>query len=119
MNGNNAMKKIHTLGNTLGNNKKSLNISQNFGDSSLNEFTLAKTGKANNLNLTSLLKSHLLDEDGIEDMHFYFVSFNQHKRSILKKHENASIIRMLTNKAHKRSQSQANAVNVKSNVMTA
>ncbi len=71
------MKKIHTLGNnTLGANKMSLNISQKIGDSSLNELTLAKTGKLNNLNLSSLLKSNLLDEDGIEDLHFYFVSFN-------------------------------------------
>lgn len=81
------MKKIHTLGNSLGANRKSLNISQNFGDSSLNDFTLAKTGKMNNLNLSSLLKSNLLDEDGIEDLHFYFVSFNQHKQGILKQHE--------------------------------
>jgi hypothetical protein len=28
-----------------------------------------------------------LDEDGIEDVHFYFVSFNQHKTQILKMHE--------------------------------
>jgi hypothetical protein len=42
----------------------------------------------NNLNLSSLLKqSHLLDDDGIEDLHFYFVSFNQHKHGILKQHE--------------------------------
>jgi hypothetical protein len=81
------MKKIHTLGNSLGANRKSLNISQGFGDSSLNDFTLAKTGKLNNLNLSSLLKSNLLDEDGIEDLHFYFVSFNQHKQGILKQHE--------------------------------
>lgn len=79
------MKKIHTLGNnTLGAGKKSLNISGKFGDSSINELTLAKTGKLNNLNLSSLLKSNLLDDDGIEDLHFYFVSFNQHKQGILK-----------------------------------
>ena len=47
-------------------------------DSSLNEnnpamtTSLAKTG----INLTSLLRQNLLDEDGIEDLHFYFVSFN-------------------------------------------
>ena len=70
------MKKIHTLGNSLGANRKSLNVSNNFGDSSLNEFTIGKTGKINNLNLSSLLKSNLLDDDGIEDLHFYFVSFN-------------------------------------------
>ena len=79
------MKKIHTLGNSLGNHKKSLNISHQFGDSTLADNTLAKTNKGgygygvggNNLNLSSLLKqSHLLDDDGIEDLHFYFVSFN-------------------------------------------
>lgn len=41
----------------------------------------------NNLNLSSLLKSHLLDDDGIEDLHFYFVSFNHHKKGILQQHE--------------------------------
>ena len=54
-------------------------------DSSLNQnnqemtTSLAKTG----INLTSLLRQNLLDEDGIEDLHFYFVSFNQHKKLIL------------------------------------
>ena len=51
-------------------------------DSSLNEnhpTTLAKTG----INLTSLLRQNLLEEDGIEDLHFYFVSFQQHKKQIL------------------------------------
>jgi hypothetical protein len=69
------MKKVNTIGNSIG-GKMSLNISQNFGDSTTNEISLAKTGKVNHLNLTSLLKSNLLDEDGIEDVHFYFVSFN-------------------------------------------
>lgn len=76
------MKKIHTLGNSLGAHKKSLNISQQFGDT-INDLTLAKTGKMGNLNLSSLLKSHILDDDGIEDLHFYFVSFNHHKKNIL------------------------------------
>ena len=50
--------------------------------------SLANGGKQNHLNLTSLLKSsNILDEDGIEDLHFYFVSFNQHKNSILKMRE--------------------------------
>lgn len=44
-------------------------------DSSLNQHnattSLAKTG----INLTSLLRQNLLEEDGIEDLHFYFVSF--------------------------------------------
>jgi hypothetical protein len=36
------------------------------------------------MNLSNMLKSqNLLEEDGIEDLHFYFVSFNQHKRMIL------------------------------------
>ena len=51
-------------------------------DSSLNEnhpTTLAKTG----INLTSLLRQNLLEEDSIEDLHFYFVSFQQHKKQIL------------------------------------
>ena len=70
----------HTLGNSLGGNQKqSLNMS-NYGgyfsaiqrDSSLNENnTLAKTG----INLSSLIRQNLLEEDGIEDLHFYFVSF--------------------------------------------
>ena len=78
----------HTLGNSLGGNpKQSLNMS-NYGgyfsaiqrDSSLNENnTLAKTG----INLTSLIRQNLLEEDGIEDLHFYFVSFQQHKKQIL------------------------------------
>lgn len=79
----------HTLGNSLGGQqtKQSLNMS-NYGgyfsaiqrDSSLNENnTLAKTG----INLTSLIRQNLLEEDGIEDLHFYFVSFQQHKKQIL------------------------------------
>jgi len=79
----------HTLGNTLGGGaKQSLNMS-NYGgcfsaiqrDSSLNENgnTLAKTG----INLSSLIRQNLLEEDGIEDLHFYFVSFQQHKKQIL------------------------------------
>lgn len=83
----NIVKKVNTIGNSIGGGHKlSLNISQNFADST-NEISLVKTGKINNLNLTSLLKSNLLDEDGIEDVHFYFVSFNQHKTQILKMHE--------------------------------
>lgn len=72
----------HTLGNTLANQtKQSLNMS-NYGGyfsaiqrdtTSLNENgnTLAKTG----INLSSLIRQNLLEEDGIEDLHFYFVSF--------------------------------------------
>jgi hypothetical protein len=39
------------------------------------------------MNMTSLLKSNILEEDGIEDLHFYFVAFNQHKKLLLKKKE--------------------------------
>ena len=48
---------------------------------SLNENnTMAKTG---GINLSSLIRQNLLEEDGIEDLHFYFVSFEQHKKQIL------------------------------------
>ena len=62
------------------------------GDSYIiNNLTLANrtaAGGKHHLNLTSLLKtSNILDEDGIEDLHFYFVSFNQHKNGILKMQE--------------------------------
>ncbi|CDW76106.1 UNKNOWN [Stylonychia lemnae] len=108
------MKKIHTLGNSLGAHKKSLNISQQFGDS-INDLTLAKTGKINNLNLSSLLKSHLLDDDGIEDLHFYFVSFNHHKQGILKQHEVGAIkVQNDKHQKHKKSNSST-AVNIKPN----
>ena len=88
------LKNAKSLGNSLGTaNKKSLNISNNDkmlagiidrDHSTLNEgqqfFTLAKTGLLNNLNLSQLIRSHnFLEEDGIEDLHFYFVSFNNHK----------------------------------------
>ncbi len=54
------------------------------GDSNIIH-NLSSAGGKHHLNLTSLLKSsNILDEDGIEDLHFYFVSFNQHKNSILK-----------------------------------
>ena len=53
----------------------------------------------NNLNLSQLIRSqNFLEEDGIEDLHFYFVSFNNHKTRVLYNQE----IR-----AKKRSESQA------------
>ena len=59
-------------------------IDQN--QSSLNDgnfYTLAKTGVLN-LNLSQLIKSqNLLEDDGLEDLHFYFVSFNNHKQKLL------------------------------------
>lgn len=94
------LKNAKSLGNSLGTaNKKTLNISHhgNAGlaglagiereQSTLNDaqfFTLAKTGLLNNLNLSQLIRSqNILEEDGIEDMHFYFVSFNNHKSKVL------------------------------------
>ena len=51
-------------------------------------FTLAKTGILSNLNLSQLIRSQgILDEDGIEDIHFYFVSFNNHKSKLLELQE--------------------------------
>ena len=45
---------------------------------------MAKTGLLSNLNLSQLIKSqNILEEDGIEDLHFYFVSFNNHKGRVL------------------------------------
>jgi hypothetical protein len=53
----------------------------------------------NNLNLSQLIRSqNFLEEDGIEDLHFYFVSFNNHKTRVLYNQEI---------KAKKRSESQA------------
>ena len=46
--------------------------------------------KTNGLNATgpvqisNLLKSQIMEEEGIEDMHFYLVTFNAHKNGILK-----------------------------------
>ena len=93
------LKNAKSLGNSLGTaNKKTLNLSHqgNAGlglagiereQSTLNDaqfFTLAKTGLLNNLNLSQLIRSqNILEEDGIEDLHFYFVSFNNHKSKVL------------------------------------
>lgn len=95
------IKNAKSLGNSLGTaNKKSLNLSNNDkmlagigmvgidqNQSTLNEgqfFTLAKTGLLNNLNLSQLIQSkNFLEEDGIEDLHFYFVSFIKHKNRVL------------------------------------
>ena len=58
--------------NSLG--KKSLNISHQYNDSSLfemNPSSLNKYKLAQHFNLTSILRQNLLEDDGIEDMHFY------------------------------------------------
>ena len=95
----NVLKNAKSLGNSLGTaNKKSINMSSHVdkmmmgqhaidqNQSSLNDgnfYTLAKTGVLN-LNLSQLIKSqNLLEDDGLEDLHFYFVSFNNHKQKLL------------------------------------
>ena len=57
-------------------------------------FSLSRQNRTNVLNatqgafnLTSILKHNLLEDDGIEDMHFYTVAFNNHKRAVLEKME--------------------------------
>ena len=48
-------------------------------------------GNKTQMNLSNMLRhQNLLEEDGIEDLHFYFVSFNLHKRMILKHQRNKS-----------------------------
>jgi hypothetical protein len=44
------------------------------------------------MNITGLLKSNFLEEDGIEDMHFYFVAFSNHKQGLLVKQEQKAYI---------------------------
>ena len=58
-------------------------------DSSLIDVNKTATLGKKSLNLNKLLQSNLLEEDGIEDLHFYFVSFNQHKKLIMN-HQRAS-----------------------------
>ena len=76
--------KMHLVSAGIDQNNSTLNDGGQF-------FTLAKTGILNNLNLSQLLKSNnnILEEDGIEDLHFYFVSFNIHKTKVLQKYENS------------------------------
>jgi len=115
------LKNAKSLGNSLGTNKKTLNMSQggnmNLGlvgidreHSTLNDgqfFTLAKTGLLNNLNLSQLIRTqNILEEDGIEDLHFYFVSFNNHKTKLLYNQEVK--LKKLREQQKQRSHSQAN-----------
>ena len=75
---------INSIGGGLSIGKKSLNISHQHNDSSLFEMnqSLVRPGgcytKGNNtgiFNLTNILKQNMLEDDGLEDMHFYFVAF--------------------------------------------
>jgi len=112
------LKNAKSLGNSLGTaNKKSINMSNHVdkmmmgmqaidqNQSSLNDgnfYTLAKTGVLN-LNLSQLIKSqNLLDDDGIEDLHFYFVSFNNHKQKLLSIQDQKSKLKTKSKKADKR-----------------
>ena len=55
-------------------------MSQYYNDSSLFEMNGSGYKNATHvLNLTSLLKHNLLEDDGLEDIHFYNVAFNRHK----------------------------------------
>jgi hypothetical protein len=67
---------VNSIGNSLG--KKSLNISHNCNESSLFELnhSLVKQGykgltNYGPFNLKNILKNNLLEDDGIEDLHFY------------------------------------------------
>jgi hypothetical protein len=44
------------------------------------------------MNITGLLKSNFLEEDGIEDMHFYLVAISNHKQGLLVKQEQKAYI---------------------------
>jgi hypothetical protein len=49
-------------------------------------------GNKTQMNLSNMLRhQNLLEEDGIEDLHFYFVQFNLHKRMILGHQRNKSL----------------------------
>jgi len=57
-----------------------------FNDS-INELGFTR-GKNGGIDLTSLLKSpKVLEDDGIEDLHFHQVAFNRHRGGILEKLE--------------------------------
>ena len=49
-------------------------------------------GGTGQLNLTNLLKNHYLEDDGIEDIHFYQVAFNVHRNRVLKKKEHNEMV---------------------------
>lgn len=34
-----------------------------------------------------LIQQNLLEDDGIEDLHFYFVEMNQHKKQLIRAHQ--------------------------------
>jgi hypothetical protein len=46
-----------------------------------------KTAEPRTFNLTRILKKNLLEDDGMEDMHFYIVAFQNHRQNIIEKME--------------------------------
>jgi hypothetical protein len=69
-------------------NQKEQSINMSSGPAGIfyrDTHTLKDTlGNKTQMNLSNMLRhQNLLEEDGIEDLHFYFVQFNLHKRMIL------------------------------------
>lgn len=79
----------HSLG-----NQQSLPMSSGPPTSGVQYFrdthTLKDTLKEKPLLSNMLKNQNLLEDDGIEDLHFYFVEFNQHKRNIVQHHRTKS-----------------------------
>lgn len=98
------------MNNSLG--KKTLNLSNQYNDSSIYEFnnSLGNVGVGGNrhittggvLNLTNLLRQNILEDDGIEDLHFYQVQFNKHKAKVLKGMEEKGMIEQLRKERYER-----------------
>jgi hypothetical protein len=44
-------------------------------------------GKNGNLNLSQLIKSNIVDDDGLEDVHFYKVAICNHQSDMIMKAE--------------------------------
>jgi hypothetical protein len=42
--------------------------------------------------MTNLLRGNILEDDGIEDLHFYQVQFNKHRVKVLKNMEEQGMI---------------------------
>ena len=53
-------------------------------------------------NLTNILKHNLLEDDGVEDMHFYLVAFKSHYMQTLKKIEHKGMIEQIKKEMYER-----------------
>ncbi|CDW85276.1 UNKNOWN [Stylonychia lemnae] len=106
-----------TMGNSVA--KKTLNMTHNINESTLFEMNhtlnLNRNGQyggrhkknilSNNtnasarnnymMNITQLLKDNMLEEEGVEDVHFYQVAFINHKQKILRKMEHAAMLEQM------------------------